>query len=78
MVSRIIQVAAKWTLVKVFICNMFSVTVVIIFRVSLDKNTINLLTAYMQEVYQVAPSLQSNAILWKFIKTYKGRYHMTS
>jgi hypothetical protein len=55
-----------------------SVTAVIVFRVSLHKNTINVLTAHIQEVYQVVPSLHSNSVLSKFLKSYKGRYHITS
>ena len=46
----IIQILTKRKAVKVFICLLFtqhvSVAVVTTFRVSLDKNTINILTTY--------------------------------
>jgi hypothetical protein len=33
---------------------------VTIFRVCLDKNTVNMLTTYIQDVYERAPDLQPN------------------
>ena len=50
------------------------VTLMTTFRASLDKNTINILTPSVQDVYETAPSLQPNSLWRKFIKSHKVRY----
>jgi hypothetical protein len=64
---RVIQIETKCTPVNLlsacYLHQHVSFTVVIIFRVSSDKDTFNMLAKYIHGVYETAPSLQPNS-LW--------------